>query len=448
MQVGWSQVSPARWERSLSGMEDFLLTIGNAPVALYDGRQQYNIFSRVKVEINVPDVQSALQHAWKQLRHQQPDIATTIEDGKKVYETPDEAALQAWLDSTFIVSPITDAEELCRSAKPIRQATLYYLPNSSELVLRAHHYVIDGMGTILFWHTLLEALVSPGTDIKFGQEHIQLGVSLEAALGYTAPPTPEETKKANTLLMSYIEKLPGIGLVSDIGAAPAAQCQNMEYLFSPETTAALIQACKERQLSVTSAVHAAFIRMLMKHADPSSKTSRYTTANEYNLRPYLPAPYNTAQKAVSVYYAPIPFSIDLPASFSEIAQALNKSYHTTLKANPNVVNLTGHYTRVLANLAQTPEFQASPVAKEALVSSFGIVENHLQRTYGDVVTVKDFKFGFDVVLGMSGFFVYTFRDRVRLVYSFNDGYEEPERVGLYLRNIEKILVEEMLGLSA
>ncbi|KAL2842928.1 hypothetical protein BJY01DRAFT_216261 [Aspergillus pseudoustus] len=447
MSIAWKQVSPTRWQRPLTGIEDFLLATGNAPVELYNGRQQYNIFSKLKVEINVPDVESALRHAWKQLRYEQPAIAATVDGERKVYETPDEAGLQQWLSSTFIVSDVSDADSLLST--PIRQATLYYLPKISELILRAHHYVIDGMGTVMFWHCLMEALVSPNKDLTFGNEYVRLSAPLDEALGYTGPPTAKQTQDASAMLTTYAQSLPSIGLVSAIGKAPATDCHNTEHTFSRETTGSIIAACKEKQISVTSAIQAAWVLMLVKHADPSSNRSRYTTANEYNLRPYLPSPHNAPTSAVGVYYAPIPFTIELPAPYMEIAQALNSNYQSTLKDNPETVNLTGHYCHLVAAMAKSPEFKAAPVSTDGLVSSLGVIEKYLRREYGgDAVKVKDFMLGLDVVLGMSAFFMYTFYDQLRLVYSFNDGYESPEKVRHYLEDVERILCEELLGLRS
>lgn len=66
---------------------------------------------------------------------------------------PDETALQKWLDTTFIVSDDTEGETIARESRPIQQATLYYLPKTSELVIRAHRSLVDGVGMQLLWHT-------------------------------------------------------------------------------------------------------------------------------------------------------------------------------------------------------------------------------------------------------------------------------------------------------
>ena len=49
-----------------------------------------------------------------------------------------------------------------------------------------------------------------------------------------------------------------------------------------------------------------------------------------------------------------------------------------------------------------------------------------------------------LIFGMSMLFLYTFRDQLRLVYSFNDGYEEPEDIQMYLEEMQNILAQELL----
>jgi hypothetical protein len=101
--------------------------------------------------------------------------------------------------------------------------------------------------------------------------------------------------------------------------------------------------------------------------------------------------------------------------------------------------------RTVCNVIQTPEFLTSPVPRDALFSSLGIAERYMQREYGSKVKVKDMQMGVDVILGMSMIFLYTFQDQLRVVYSFNDGYEERKDIQTYLDEVQKILFEELLA---
>ncbi|KAI0908881.1 hypothetical protein F4824DRAFT_482422 [Ustulina deusta] len=443
--MSWEKVSESRWERPVDGLEGYFVVMAGISASLCGGREHYTLFSKIKLETTDSDIAPALRRAWEQVRYEQPQIATSVEGMKKVYEVPDAKALGEWLASTFIISPALDAEDLYVSVEPIKQATLYYLPKSSEVVFRGHHHTLDGTGILLFWHSYLEALRSPVKDIKFGDEPARLAPTMEKLLGYPEQPTQELNDKATTLFMSWAGSIPGIGPVSQLGAAPSGRCQNTELVFPEDVTNALVTACKGKGVSVSAAVHAAYIKAIEKHADPNSKLSEYVTATQFNLRPYLPEPYNSSKSAVSVYYTPLPYKTDLPASFWDIARSLHEYYQTSFKGNPEALELKGHFTRVLCGAVQTPEFLASPVPKDALVSSLGIAERYLQREYGGGIKVTDLKVGVDVVMGMSMFFFYTFLGRLRLVYSFNDGFEKPEDILRYLEEVQVILTQELLA---
>ncbi|KAI3325908.1 hypothetical protein HD806DRAFT_520638 [Xylariaceae sp. AK1471] len=340
-------------ERPVDGLEGYFVVMAGLSASLCGGREHYTLFSKLKLELEIeqPDI-----------RYNQPQIATTVDGMKK------------WLASTFIVSPASDAEDLYLSVKPIKQATLYYLPKSSELVFWGYHHTIDGIGILFFWHSYLEAL-----------------------------------------------SIPGIGPVSQLGAAPSGRCQNTELVFPAKNTNALVTACKDKGVSVTAAVYAAYIMAIVKHADPKSKLSQYVSANQFNLRQYLPEPYNSSKYAVAVYYSSLPYKFDLPDS-PDLPR---------LKGNAEALELKGHFTQVLCGAVQTPEFLANPIPKDALVSSLGVAERYVQREYGNGIKVRDLRVDIDA-------------DQLRLVYSFNDGFEKAEDIQMYLEEVQAVLAQ-LLG---
>jgi methylphosphotriester-DNA--protein-cysteine methyltransferase len=77
----------------------------------------------------------------------------------------------------------------------------------------------------------------------------------------------------------------------------------------------------------------------------------------------------------------------MPASFSEIASALSKSYRTSLREHPEFVELTGPPKHMVAQLVQRQEAANASVPAYAIVSSLGIIEDNLKRPYGDAVKV-------------------------------------------------------------
>ncbi|KAI9899670.1 hypothetical protein N3K66_006131 [Trichothecium roseum] len=448
--MSWTQVSSSRWERPVDGLEGYFVAMAAISADLADGREHYTLFTKIKLETELPNLESALRHAWKQLRYVQPQIAITAQDMKMVYEVPDETCLEKWLASTFVVSPASDAEELYEAVAPIKQATLYYLPNSSELMLRCHHHSIDGTGLLLFWDAYLGALSRPVEDIAFGDEPARLAPTMAKVLGFPDEAAPDVQKKVSQAFGEYAVNAPGIGPISQLGAASSLRprnCRNVEVVFSADETGTLVDACRARGVSVTAAVHAAYVQALAtRHADPASNLTKYVTVSLFNLRKYLPEPYGSSSYAMSVYYSPLPYTADLPASYWDIARPLHRHYQTSFKDNvPEALKMRGPLGDAMLGAVRTPGFLDIPPSKDAMVSSLGVVEGHVRREYGGgSLRVRDVKVAVDITAGTSMLFVYTFDDRLRLVYNFNDGFEERGDVERYLETVKEILDAELI----
>ena len=158
---------------------------------------------------------------------------------------------------------------------------------------------------------------------------------MDEVLGYPDQPAQDVQEKVTKMFGDYAESFPGIGPVSQVGRAPPGACRNAEITFSTETTGRLVRACKTMGVSVTAAVQAAYVQAMVKHADLNSKTSQYVTANSFDLRKYLPEPYGSSKYAVSVYYSPLPYIVDLPSPYWDTAKSLHRYYQTSFKGNPD-----------------------------------------------------------------------------------------------------------------
>lgn len=154
-----------------------------------------------------------------------------------------------------------------------RKRTIKLDAQGTELLFRCPHHSIDGTGVLLFWQSYLSAIASPLENISFGTEAARLAPAFEEAIGYSSEPTAAQNEEAAALFMSWAGSIPGIGPIFKVGIAPSVSCHNTELVFSAETTAALVTACKTKGVTVTSVVHAAYIKALVKHADPNGKTS-------------------------------------------------------------------------------------------------------------------------------------------------------------------------------
>ncbi|KAJ5538930.1 hypothetical protein N7494_008409 [Penicillium frequentans] len=452
--MAWNQVSEHRWERPASAWEEFFIMMDNISGGLAEGRRHFTSFSRIKVELEIFERESALRNAWKQLRHEQPNLAVTVEDCSLIYEVPDEPGLQAWLDNTFIVCGGIGSDALALESRPIQQPTLYYLPATSELVFRAPHRAIDGVGTMLFWHAYLSALINPNTDFMFGDEAIRLPPSLNKTLGNPDTPHPDLKARAVEVVDKFGAEIPGIAGVNQTMTVLPQRTLQRELVFSEQMTDAIVQACKKQGFSVSAAVHAAFVLTMVKYCDPAKTTeeTNYATPGHFSFRHLLPAPYNSSQFGVALFFSNWPVIIEKPAkkTFKDIVESLDEFYKTTFNGNAENVKISELVCRAMLDNTRDPYYQAKPPCRDPLVSSLGLAEKYLSRSYASAdqsrhVAVIEFKFGFDITLGYSALHFWTFRNQLQLNYSFNEAFEEESVVQAYLEHVQKILLDEVVG---
>ncbi|KAL4959817.1 uncharacterized protein BDV14DRAFT_158815 [Aspergillus stella-maris] len=456
--MGWSQVAVHRWERPLEGAEGIMAIMSIPSSSTCDDLQHYTAFSRIKLEWSTlpTDLESRIRQAWLQLRHEQPEIATTVNGFTKVYEVPVGSMLQLWLDSTFVVSSAASADDVYRTVESVKQVTLYYIPRSSELLLRAPVYVMDGIGMLMLWDRLLKLLVKPtGRKIEFGSEPKRLAPTLASVLGRLFRPTEDQEDNTMTAIEEYFQKL---APPSDPTTSNPIQHQmsgkrcNSTLVLSAQSTSALVNACRSIGITVTSAMHAALIEVWSRaspapqNQPPSSQ--EYVTWLTFDLRKYLPKPFNTTDYAASYCLGHMPWNIALPAPFIDIAQDLNESYRNTFRDDSQFIRLVPHFDQIAFNARRTALAQGFAIPRTTAINSIGVVDRYIQHTYGDIVTVQDVALNCDVDIGPSFFTIWTFRDQLRIADYFDDGIETRSNVDSFLDAVLDVLSSKMLNGAA
>ncbi|KAL4948809.1 hypothetical protein BDW69DRAFT_86738 [Aspergillus filifer] len=132
--------------------------------------------------------------------------------------------------------------------------------------------------------------------------------------------------------------------------------------------------------------------------------SRSVTWLTFDLRKYLPKSFNTADYAASYCLGHIPWNIELPASFIDIAQELNESYRNTFQDDSQFIRLVPHLDQIAFNARRTALAQGFAIRRTTAINSIGIVDRYIQHTYGDIVTVQDVALNCDFDIGPSFFF--------------------------------------------
>ena len=184
--ASWKETSPGHFERPFDSIERFFLAIGRGSLALNREHWAVSIFAQFESNASREDTETALRHAWKTMRYDHPSLASIAREEIKMYEVPDQVALDAWLDRTFILeSASTTKDELLALFRPSALASLHYLPHTSEILIHSSHWRIDLVGAISLLQNLFSAVDKP-RPIDFGDEAANLSPSRDEAANYSS----------------------------------------------------------------------------------------------------------------------------------------------------------------------------------------------------------------------------------------------------------------------
>lgn len=298
----WKEISPGRFERPFSSLEDCYLTLGAKPNDL--GRENYaeSISAKFRIKQSAQEVTSILQKAWKAMRYRHPTIAAFPEEGKYVYKIPDPAAVESWLKETFIVvnSP-TSVDDLYATFKPAKLAELYYIPSKSEIMIHCSHWRIDGIGLLNLLNHVFEFVANPHL-ILFGDETKNLSLGLDEVMSIPEPWTKEAGQAGENALLNYLKELPTIGMKTKPEQIPGAS-RRRRMTLSMKETSAIIAGCKSKGFSVTSGIHAAVVRVAQKQCDPTIPATKYSTMLIWDFRKFCPPTYDGSDHAVGIYFS-------------------------------------------------------------------------------------------------------------------------------------------------
>ena len=327
----WKEVSPGKYARPLDNAKLLLKTVATPFQALDREHWATNFIARVRLDINgIEETTAALRSAWVALRYHHPHIAAVLEDTSIVYQIPDEKALKSWLSEPFFVHKDKKVDDFLFSAHWLTYASLQYFSDSSEIVMRTHHWLIDGIGALHIANRFFQVLSAGDFLPTFDNEWKNLPPSFQEATGVSAELSTAAEREATNMFMCFAGNMPSIGLPTEITQKTpgGTLCSILEY--PPAVFDTLFAACRENGVSVTSAVHAAVIVATQEMPSVSPSAKNYTTFACFDYRPYMPAPYNdVAAWPMGVNMMGLPTSSP-SADFSAQAKALQKVYKQPL----------------------------------------------------------------------------------------------------------------------
>ncbi|MCJ1268528.1 hypothetical protein MMC22_008416 [Lobaria immixta] len=434
------------WRRKLGSMETFYLTLASP-----DGEPvHWMIGCCVSIAYcgndNV-DVEKAVRQAWKDTRRDFPNIAAVVDRGTQemVVGSDDTAAVEEWLHKSFQVHDGMTADELFSSFKSQLSITLHFLREVNELVIQAPHALIDGRGILYLYHALFTALSKQSENHSNGnldKGPPNLTKPYDEWLGVSARPSEKNVKDAQSIFQRLMQdkpiRLPGV----DFGREPR-KAVHRDLGLSEESTRAIIDACKRKRITVTTAWHAALALAVQKiQSSAGEEGTSYTQFTTIDLRRWFPPPFSAYQHSVGSLQTALPFATDLSkdSNFETISQSLQNQYKAPFVFANDDFSFLGPY---MAISKQILESGGAPPSSTPYLSSMGVVDDFLACRYGDW-ELRDYWVSSTMLTGDFQMYLWTWRGKMVFSACYNEAFYETKDVDAIL---EKTRDEMIRGLE-
>ncbi|CRG91989.1 hypothetical protein PISL3812_09043 [Talaromyces islandicus] len=449
--MSWQQTAPGVYVRPFDTIELFYRGIAASGAHLQ--REQYLISSAVRFKDAVSPAD--LRQAWKALIHKYPQQATVADESgsQLTYTVLSPESLDAWVEKMLIVYPESDtrsAEDLDVALSPSPVLMGHYLPASRELLFRTPHWRSDGIGLILLQDAFFTLLAEGSSTKDFvfdGSEISRFPATMDSAASINMEVTPEISQGADAQLAALFT-----------GSAPAVfdpalpnnlpgESRRMGTHLSREESQKIIAASKARGLTVTVAVHAALLCVMLKYATPAD--GRLISFTTYNVRDRLPAPWNGSAAAGTVYHTGRPCSVEFGANktYDEIAKFLTTDYKRDLQ--PLFDFMASYVPKIGAMLAAPLELALqAPGGAHPELSSLGDLDKRLKSRYegaANAVEVQDWWLGVEIINRLLQSYLWTRNGELHIAHHYNEAFYDRAFVEQVMREWKATIVKELIG---
>lgn len=506
----WKWVQPHRLERDIDEVETFYTSLARSFAG--SGRVFFAMTGHVSLSIkpsNADDKHTpssleqqaieCLRKAWIRLRYDCPTIASWVEYDsnlqryRKIYEpfsnTPPHPTMSqdTWVNKTFhVISTPLSGVEWCNSDPPVPKLPTVFLivPSSSEasevdgklrvdIVLRSHHNIIDGIGTL----HLLNSLVSHAADAyqqsteyqlpKFGEEWENLSPPLRVAESIPRVLSAEDKQTLDQIVGYNSTLRDGVEIATmpfRRGHTVPQRHQRVALTLSVEQTERLLRGCKKWGFSVTHVYHAAIAMVLrdLQAKQTNRRTTRYISYSLINERPSCKEPYSTPKHAASVYHSVSGHSLAIDLAVPAIseggpkeqaAETIRNEFWTTAQQVKEFYNKVRndkqHINLVPSYWARsTPAFQPSPnppvpapnPTPSVSISSMGVIDNIFANQHGPFEIDDPWVTGEELGTGL-GVFLGTFKQRLNISAAYNDAWHDKEEATQFIEQCNQLVLQ-------
>jgi hypothetical protein len=402
---------------------------------------------------------TVIRYSWLHLRFQHPSLAAHPDSNYNVvYTVPDSAdALSKWASQSFTVeADAQSANEVIPTIAPTADAQLYYVPQSSELLLHTAHWRMDGVGGLLLLGQLVDLMVShadtllsgtlpdPFDSFHWGSEVVRLAPPVEEAGNMPLTATDEQKAIAHGAVGTFALAAGAVGLpyTGDDSSVPSGT-RAAELKFSPATTSAVVTAAKARGVGITAAVHASLAAVNFRHAIAEHQGRHYTSTIKQSLRPYLPEPYSTPAAAAGLYTSGWLVRVDAPGCWEDNARMYQAEYEKGISSE--YLQAHREYASTLVQVIKNLPAPTEPPS-DIDISSMGIMEKYLEREYGTPergFSITNAGVGVEILSRQGVVFVWTFRDQLTLRLVYNEAFHTPGQMTEFLQDVQADLLTQL-----
>ncbi|KAJ5351253.1 hypothetical protein N7452_000227 [Penicillium brevicompactum] len=498
----WKQTQPGRWEREIDEVEQFYATLSR--IFQGTGRTFFAITAHVslsiahnfkqgsRTELHVID---ALRSAWLRLRYDHPTIASWVEENheqkrcKKVYEAfsdvEDDPHL-TWLKETFhVISTGQSGQQWCNSDPHLpRLPTIFLLKHPPkpqhnvfrvDVVLRSHHDVIDGIGSLHLLNNLIkyasQALDHPDNwrIPEFTDEWKNLSPPFRVAADIPEVLSPDQDLKLKSIVESNDAVREGVEIATlpfKLGPTVPGCHKRVSVKVPTADTEKLLLACRQIGASLTHAYHAALALVIRDAQQKSEKERkvRYISYTLINERGHCKAPYNSPQHAVSVYHSVSGRSLAIDLTVPGLASPDPapgktkddfirtvedvKRYYLSIREDEEHISFVPSYWQ-LSTPPYPPGLEDPPIPPpnerpSASISSLGVIDSIITPTNGKFEVNDPWVSGEELGTGL-GIFLGTYRGILGLSAAYNDAWHNEVDVREFLHKCHSVVVNNLLS---
>ncbi|KAL3468859.1 hypothetical protein BJX99DRAFT_268966 [Aspergillus californicus] len=487
--LAWKATTPRRWERDIDEAEQFYTSLAKAFEGT--GRTFFAITGFVSFSVPLPagesmneaskNIEEALQKAWVRLRYDHPTIGSRVQYNletkkcKKVYETFSASYTQQdWLDETFkVISEGVSGQEWCNSDPPVPDLPTLFLVKTetgtvdehngrtrADLVLRAHHDIIDGMGTLLLFNNLFSHAAraydeqSSYTLPKFGDEIVRLSPPLRVAASIPPSLHPQQAIRIQEILEFNAKLREDVEIASlpfKRDKQGPGKHQRVAITLSREETQQLLAACRDANLSITHAYHTAIALVVRDLQERHHEERRicYINYSLINERAHCVEPYSTSAHPASVYHSvsgrALAIELTVPGSSSptnltgatetqreyiHIADKI-RAFYLDIRNDEEHISLAPAYWN-MATIPYPGDGKTLPVpprneSPSVSISSMGVLDKVISHTYGLFEVEDPWVTGEELGTGL-GLFLGSWKGGITLSAAYNDAWHDREEV--------------------